>query len=146
MPAIARAHRSPNATDQLLHSGARVAAVLAPLIMVVAWLAERYLIGRPATGGRPQPGGGRRRLQGIVGPPARRAPAWPRCCLLIASQCGYFLTLEHSPLRWIAAPGTLLGFAGAFVIFRYWRNAAWQVRRGSSFDDGSRSGGVGPAA
>ncbi len=104
---------APNATDQLLHSGARVAAVLAPLIMVVAWLAERYLIRRPQPVVDPSLVAADDALRSssvhLLG-----ASGMAAVCLLIASQCGYFLTLEHSSLQWIAAPGTVLGFAGAF--------------------------------
>ena len=129
----------PNATDQLLHSGARVAAVLAPIIMVVAWLAERYIIRRPQPVVDPSLVAADDALRSssvhLLG-----ASGMAAVCLLIASQCGYFLTLEHSPLQWIAGPGTVLGFVGAFVIFRYWRNAPWQVRRGPTFDDGPDAG------
>ena len=136
---------APNGTDELLHSGARVAAVLAPLIMVVAWLAERYLIRRP------QPVVDQSL---VAADDALRASSvhllgasgMAAVCLLIGSQCGYFLTLEHSSLQWIAAPGAVLGFAGAFVIFRYWRNAPWQVRRDPSADTGgSRPGPPDPS-
>ena len=107
--------------------------MLAPLIMVVAWLAERYLIRRPQPVVDPSLVAADDALRAssvhLLG-----ASGMAAVCLLIGSQCGYFLTLEHSSLRWIAAPGTVLGFAGAFVIFRYWRNAPWQVRRAPSFD------------
>ena len=130
---------SPNGTDELLHSGARVAAVLAPTIMVVAWLAERYLIARPQPVVDPSLVAADDALRAssvhLLG-----ASGMAAVCLLIGSQCGYFLTLEHSSLQWIAAPGTVLGFAGAFAIFRSWRNAPWQVRRGSSPDDGHETG------
>ena len=118
---------SSHATNQLLYSGARAAAVLAPLIMLVVWLAQRYLIRRP------QPvvdqslvaadDALRSSSVHLLG-----ASGMAAVCLLIASQCGYLLTLDAAALGALATLGILGGFVGAFLIFRSWRNAPWPVR------------------
>jgi hypothetical protein len=122
---VTGAHR----TDDLLHSGARVASVLAPAIMLVVWLAQRYLIRRP------QPvvesslmavddalRSSSMHMLGACG----LAATW----LLIGGQFGYLFSTavdRGGPWAALCGIGAIASFATAYACFR-WRTAPWPVR------------------
>jgi hypothetical protein len=119
---------SPHSTDQLLKSGALAAAVIAPLIMIVVWAAQRYLISRP----QPSLDVGL-----VAADDALRASSahllgasgLAAVSLLIGSQFGYLISITYGFWHAMSSIGALVAFVGALLIFRYWRNAPWRVRR-----------------
>jgi hypothetical protein len=122
---VTGAHR----TDELLHSGARVAALLAPAIMLVVWLAQRYLVGRPQPMVEPSLVAADDALRsssthmlGACG----LAATW----LLVGGQLGYLFSTavdRGGPWAALCGVGVIASFVAAYACFR-WRNAPWQVR------------------
>ena len=129
---------SPHLTDELLHSGARIAAVMAPAIMLVVWLAQRYLIGRPQPMVEPSLVAADDALRSssthLLGA-SGLAAVW----LLIGGQFGYLLSTSvdrSDPWAALFGIGGIASFAAAYVSFR-WRNSPWQVRHAPLADPGS---------
>jgi len=128
---------SPYATDAAVRQGALTATLMAPLVMGVVWLAQRYLIGRP---------------QPVVDPSLVAADDALRSssihllggsglaagCLLIGSQLGYLITVTQGLVQAALIVALVASFAAAWVLFR-WRNAPWQVRRPTFGDPGPAS-------
>jgi len=128
----------PHSTEQLLQSGALAAAVIAPLIMLVVWVAQRYLISRP----QPSLDPGLVAADDALRASSVRllgASGLAAVSLLIASQFGYLASVTAWFWLEVSRVGAALAVLGAILIFRRWRDAAWPVRRGPVEPPGTRS-------
>jgi hypothetical protein len=129
---------TPHSTEQLLQSGALAAAIIAPLIMVVVWSAQRSVVSRP------QPW-----LDAdlVAADDALRSSSVHRLgasslaavSLLIASQFGYLTTVTAEFWLDVSRIGAVIAFLSAIVIFRRWSDAPWRVQRQSLIPAGSAS-------